>query len=136
MDDLVIQALQKQLNHERANAQKYYFMAMGFDNMAYPGFAKLFKSQADGEMGHAAQVANMLIAKRIMPEYLGIAPVILDAGVKYYAQVALQTELLTTEALKQGSCRCCWSSLRKKIWLLPSSIRLVGLMRMVGKLLI
>lgn len=101
MNDLVIQALQKQLNHERSNAQKYYYMAMGFDNMAYSGFAKLFKSQADGEMGHAQQIADMLIAKRITPEYHSVPAVVLDSSVEYYARTALQTELMTTEALKE-----------------------------------
>lgn len=101
MNDVIVQALQKQLNHERLNAQKYYYMSMGFKNMAYDGFAKLFKSQADGEMGHAQQIADMLIAKRIQPEYQVTPAIILDSSVEYYARTALQTELMTTEALKE-----------------------------------
>lgn len=101
MQQEVIQAVQKQLNHERQNAQRYFYMAAGFTNMAYLGFAKFFNSQAEGEMGHAGTLGTLLISKGIMPEYQDMPTVILTVGVREYAQVAYQTELLTTEALKE-----------------------------------
>ena len=101
MNNEVIAAVQTQLNHERQNAQRYLYMSAGFNNMAYPGFSKFFKSQAEGEMGHADLLADLLISKGIMPEYWYVPAVILTVGVREYAQVAYQTELLTTEALKE-----------------------------------
>lgn len=35
MQQEVVQAVQKQINHERQNAQKYLYMGAGFENMAY-----------------------------------------------------------------------------------------------------
>ena len=101
MNNEVIAAVQTQLNHERQNAQRYLYMSAGFNNMAYFGFSKFFKSQAEGEMGHADLLAALLISKGIMPEYQNVPAVILTVGVREYAQVAYQTELLTTEALKE-----------------------------------
>lgn len=100
MDVDVIQALQKQLNHERMNAQKYFYMSQGFANMAYDGFSAFFAKQAQDELKHAGMIGNLLIAKRIMPEYHPMDAVILDASVPYYARTAYQTELLTTQALQ------------------------------------
>ena len=101
MNNEVIAAVQTQLNHERQNAQRYLYMSAGFNNMAYFGFSKFFKSQAEGEMGHADLLAALLISKGIMPEYQNVPAVILTVGVREYAQVAYQVELLTTEALKE-----------------------------------
>ena len=100
MDVDVVQALQKQLNHERMNAQKYSYMAQGFKNMAYDGFYSFFAKQAQDELQHAAMIGNLLTAKRIMPEYHQMDAVILEASVPYYARTAYQTELLTTQALQ------------------------------------
>ena len=53
MDKELVNALQEQFNHERDNAQVYLAMGDGCENMAYDGFAKCFRKQADDEMGHA-----------------------------------------------------------------------------------
>lgn len=99
MDIDVIQALQKQLNHERQNAQKYFYVSTCFKNMAYDGFSSFFEKQAQGELGHADKIADFLISKRINPVYDALDSVTLAQSVSFFAEFALATEIGTTDAL-------------------------------------
>lgn len=103
MEQDVINALQAQFNHERTNAQKYYYLADCMENLAYDGFAKFFKAQADGEMEHARMISGYLISKRIKPEYAQVVGTGASSslGVLQLATFAYETELGTTEALKE-----------------------------------
>lgn len=100
MDNEVVAGLQAQLNHERQNAQKYFYVASVFANMAYDGFAKFFTEQGKGELEHADWISELLISKRIQPVYNALEGVALPADVPELAKFALVTELKTTQALK------------------------------------
>jgi ferritin len=100
MDVDVVAGLQAQLNHERRNAQVYFYIASVFANMAYDGFAQFFTKQGQGELEHANWVSELLISKRIQPQYFLLDAVILPLDVLELAKSALVTELKTTQALK------------------------------------
>jgi ferritin len=103
MDNDVLGSLQAQFNHERLNAQKYFYIADAFENMAYDGLAKFFREQAQGELVHAGKIKEYLVSKRIMPDYQMLPAVSYPvAGVRELAKVALQTEIGTTALLNLG----------------------------------
>lgn len=99
MDNEVVNALQAQLNHERQNAQKYFYVSTCFKNLAYDGFASFFSKQAQGELEHADKFADFLISKRIAPVYASLEPVELQQSVPFFAEFALATEIGTTDRL-------------------------------------
>lgn len=99
MDSEVIQAIQKQMNHERQNAQKYFYAAVSLKNMAYDGFSAFFEKQAQGELEHAAKFADFLISKRVAPVYDALDPVSVENKVPAFAEFALATEIGTTDRL-------------------------------------
>ena len=100
MDSDVVLGLQNQLNHERQNAQKYFYVASVFSNMAYDGFAKAFTKQGQGELEHANWISELLISKRIQPEYRLLEGVVVIMDVVELAKFAYITELQTTQKLK------------------------------------
>lgn len=106
MDTEVVAGLQAQLNHERQNAQKYFYCASVFSNMAYDGFAKFFTEQGTGELEHANWISELLISKRIQPRYDTLEGVVIPADVPELAKFALVTELQTTQALKDLYAVC------------------------------
>ncbi len=102
MDEYVLVALQGQFNHERTNAQKYFYLKHQMENQAYDGFAKFFGSQANGEIGHADIIATYLISKRVAPEYWDITEVPEgNVDPRQAARFALETEVATTKRLSQ-----------------------------------
>jgi ferritin len=101
MDNQVVSALQEQFNRERYNAQVYFAIADAMENMAYDGFAKFFRGQAQGELEHARKFAEFLISKRVNPEYMGLSGVSLSAdSVVELARAAFNRELDTTRNLE------------------------------------
>lgn len=100
LDPDVENGLQAQMNHERQNAQKYFYIASVFENMAYDGFAKFFLAQGKGELEHADVVSKFLISKRVQPEYRMLDGVSFASSVPELAKDALITELKTTQYLK------------------------------------
>lgn len=102
----VTAALQKQLNHERQNAQKYFYVASIFANMALDGFAKFFTKQGQGELEHADWISEFLISKRIQPIYAPLEGVSVPMDVVELAKFALVTELQTTQALSDIYALC------------------------------
>jgi ferritin len=101
MDNEVIAGLQAQLNHERQNAQKYFYIASAFSNMAYNGFSSFFIKQGKGELEHAAWISEFLISKRVQPMYMVLDGIILPLDVVSLVKEALVTELRTTQSLKE-----------------------------------
>lgn len=99
MDSEVLEGLQRQLNVERMNAQKYFYIASVMSNMAYDGFASFFTKQGQGELEHANKVAEFLISKRIQPEYRSLLSVSLPSSVGDLTKEAFRTELNTTGEL-------------------------------------
>ena len=99
MDNDVKDGLQYQLNIERMNAQKYFYIASAMSNMAYDGFASFFTKQGHGELEHANKIAEFLISKRIQPEYCSLMGVNLPSNVAELTKEAFRTELTTTTDL-------------------------------------
>ncbi len=99
MDNDVVNGLQNQLNAERMNAQKYFYIASAMSNMAYDGFASFFTKQGQGELEHAHLIEDFLVSKRIQPEYRSLMGVNLPSSVAELTREAYRTELTTTTDL-------------------------------------
>lgn len=101
MDSELVSALQGQLNRERTNAQIYFYCATVCDNLAYSGFAKYFRKQAQDELGHAKKFEEFLVSKRIQPEYMAIGSIVQMNDLSALAYRVVATEQNTTHELKK-----------------------------------
>lgn len=99
MDAEVLEGLQGQLNMERMNAQKYFYISSVMSNMGYNGFAKWFMKQGQGELGHAKLIEDFLTSKRVQPQYRALGGVSVEGGVVGLTQEAFRTEVGTTASL-------------------------------------
>lgn len=99
MDNEVVTRLQYQLNVERQNAQKYFYLASVMSNLAWDGFAHWFMKQGQGELGHAKMFEDFLVSKRIQPEYRSLSGVSVEPSVSAVTKEAFKTELNTTQEL-------------------------------------
>jgi len=100
MDSEVIKALQNQLNVERTNAQKYFYIASAMSNMAYDGFASFFTKQGQGELEHAKLIEDFLVSKRVQPHYDPLPSVSVAFDLRSMTREAALTETNTTSSLQ------------------------------------
>lgn len=101
MNENIVQLLQKQMNNERQNAQIYLYVASVCENMAYDGFAKFFRKQAQEEQGHAHKFEDFLISKRIQPEYAALQAMSMTPALPVLTRTVATLERTTTENLKE-----------------------------------
>jgi ferritin len=101
MEPKVVMMLQAQANRERTNAQVYTYIADVCRFMAYEGFEKFFRKQAQDEMGHANKFYDFLASKRLMPIYDAISPIQFTGDLYSLTQMVVDREKSTTEHLKE-----------------------------------
>lgn len=100
MEENIARLLQTQMNNERQNAQIYLYIASVCENLAYDGFAKFFRNQAQEEMGHAHKFEEYLISKRIQPIYGNLDGINLPPNLISITSVVANLEKSTTDNLK------------------------------------
>lgn len=100
MNENIVRLLQAQMTNERQNAQTYLYVASVCENLAYEGFAKFFRKQAQEELGHAHKFEEFLISKRIQPAYESLQGLNLVPELPTLSRTVADLERSTTENLK------------------------------------
>jgi ferritin len=89
--------LQKQIMNENSNSIIYEHLASWCSYNGYASMAKLFKSQAEGELGHRDKIVTMLLDSGYMPEpYTTEMPKFTLSVLEDCIKAALKTEQKTT----------------------------------------
>ncbi len=78
MSPSVIQALEKQADHERLASAHYLALSQWCENENYSGFAEFFKMQSGEETEHAAKLHDHLVDRGVLPT-LGALPAIANS---------------------------------------------------------
>jgi ferritin len=114
MDAALLEGLQEHLALERQANAAYWAMALWFAERELRGFASYLRSESRGELDHAGQVADYLIARGQTVE-LGSLPAprqqwrdaeeILEAAFRMEADVTTSLQLLYAMAERCGDVR-------------------------------
>lgn len=100
MNENIVRLLQEQMNNERQNSQIYLYVASICENLAYDGFAKFFRKQAQEELGHAHLFEEFLISKRIQPIYDSLKGILFTPSLPIMTQTVANLEKETTANLR------------------------------------
>jgi ferritin len=96
----MVAILNKQVAHEMTNETKYRSVATWFEDQNLHGWAKFFKTQAEGEYGHREKVIDFMHDKNAHVTYLPIPQVdLLFADMTALADFYYSTEITTTQML-------------------------------------
>ena len=102
LDNIMLQALNEQLNVERFNQASYDMLAASLDVAYWPGSSAWMKTQAQEEATHADKVAAYIVDRGNVPQFTDIVPIpMIDTADLTNAFVeALKVEQANTERIK------------------------------------
>ena len=102
LDNIMLQALNEQLNVERFNQASYDMLAASLDVAYWPGSSAWMKGQAQEEATHADKVAAYIVDRGCIPQFTDIVPIpmIDTANLTNAFEAALQVEQANTERIK------------------------------------
>lgn len=102
LDNVMLQALNEQLNIERYNQAAYDMLASALDVAYWPNSSAWMKAQAKEESDHADKIAEYIIDRGNVPYYADIVPIpMIDAADLTPAFIeAMKVENANTEKIK------------------------------------
>ena len=105
LDPVILDALNKQVTHERHNSAIYLALACRFDVLNLTGMAAYSRKQSAEEQGHAQRVIDYIVDRYGSPVIDALPAVVVpDVQIENAARVlftaALQREQFTTEQIK------------------------------------
>ena len=100
MNQTVIEALEKQANHERFAAESYRALHYWCETRHYSGFAAFFRKQTEEELEHAGKILDFLADRDVLPTLLPIeAPLRNFANLVEVAKTAYDLERANTTGI-------------------------------------
>jgi ferritin len=106
LPNTIIEALNSQFNHERANEAMYRAISDRLKNDAWDGSAHWFEKQADEEATHARKIAEYLIDNNVSVCWQTLPDMMQycmgeEQPLDFYFQAAFAREKMTTAMLDQ-----------------------------------
>lgn len=102
LDNVMLQALNEQLNIERYNQAAYDMLSAALDVAYWPNSSAWMKTQAQEEATHADKIAAYIVDRGNVPQFTDIVPIpMIDAADLTEAFMkAMEVELANTEKIK------------------------------------